>query len=69
MLRLARGAPGERIDIGKRRLHVRDCGRGSPVVVSRPAPAAGATMGRGAAQLASTTRVLAYDRAGPGLER
>jgi pimeloyl-ACP methyl ester carboxylesterase len=67
MLRLRARAPGQRIDIGKRRLHVRDCGRGSPVVVLEAGSGGWSNhWGQVPAQLASTTRVLAYDRAGLG---
>lgn len=60
-------APGRLIDIGGRRLHVRDLGAGSPVVVLE-AGAGGWSSHWGALpdMLARHTRVLAYDRAGLG---
>jgi pimeloyl-ACP methyl ester carboxylesterase len=67
MLRLRSRAPGQRIDISKRRLHVRDSGRGSPVVVLEAGAGGWSShWGEVPARLASTTRVLAYDRAGLG---
>jgi pimeloyl-ACP methyl ester carboxylesterase len=67
MLRLRSRAPGHQVDISKRRLHVRDCGRGSPVVVLEAGAGGWSShWGEVPARLASTTRVLAYDRAGLG---
>lgn len=60
-------APGKRIDIGGRRLHLRDMGEGSPAVILE-ATGFGCSVDYASIQneLAQTTRVCAYDRAGMG---
>jgi pimeloyl-ACP methyl ester carboxylesterase len=59
--------PGERIDIGGCRLHLRCMGRGSPVVVLESGLSASCINWTRAQQdLASITTVVAYDRAGLG---
>jgi pimeloyl-ACP methyl ester carboxylesterase len=60
-------APGQRVDVGGYRLHVRCVGEGSPTVVL-DAGLGGFSLDWSLVQpeLAATTRVCAYDRAGYG---
>ena len=59
--------PGRLVDVGGHQLHLHCTGEGSPTVVLE-APAAGMSVGWGWVQddLAKTTRVCSYDRAGLG---
>jgi pimeloyl-ACP methyl ester carboxylesterase len=59
--------PGRLIDVGDHQLHIYCVGEGSPTVVLE-APAAGVSVGWAWVQddLAKTTRVCSYDRAGLG---
>lgn len=59
--------PGRLVDVGGHQLHIHCLGKGSPVVVLE-APATGMSSAWGWVQrdLASTTRVCSYDRAGLG---
>jgi len=59
--------PGRLIDVGGRQLHIHCIGEGAPTVVLE-APAAGVSVGWAWVQddLAKTTRVCSYDRAGLG---
>ncbi len=62
-----RPPPGERIDIGACRLHVRRMGHGSPVVVLESGLSASCiNWTRVQQDLAAITTVVAYDRAGLG---
>jgi pimeloyl-ACP methyl ester carboxylesterase len=59
--------PGERVDIGGCRLHLRRMGRGAPVVVFESGLSASCiNWTRVQQDLASITTVVAYDRAGLG---
>lgn len=61
------GSPGQLIDIGGHRLHVRCTGSGSPVVILESGLGeAGAYWGWISAAVAPETTVCAYDRAGRG---
>jgi pimeloyl-ACP methyl ester carboxylesterase len=59
--------PGRLIDVGDHQLHIYCTGKGAPIVVLE-APAAGISVGWAWVQddLATTTRVCSYDRAGLG---
>jgi pimeloyl-ACP methyl ester carboxylesterase len=59
--------PGRTLDIGGRRLHLQESGRGSPVVVLESGLAATSLSWRAVQQaIAGFTRVVSYDRAGLG---
>ncbi|TAK09293.1 MAG: alpha/beta hydrolase [Candidatus Manganitrophaceae bacterium] len=60
-------APGKRVDIGGRRLHLRAMGEGSPTVILE-ATGFGCSVDYASIQseIAEMTRVCAYDRAGMG---
>ena len=63
----ALGMPGKRYDVGGHRLHLTCVGSGSPTVVLVSGTAEmSASWARVVPQVASTTRVCAYDRAGQG---
>lgn len=59
--------PGRMVDVGGHQLHIHCVGKGTPIVVLE-APAAGLSAAWGWVQpdVAKTTRVCAYDRAGLG---
>jgi pimeloyl-ACP methyl ester carboxylesterase len=60
-------APGWRVDVGGRRLHVRCAGRGSPLILlEATGPGNSTQYDQILPQLAARTRVCAYDRAGMG---
>lgn len=59
--------PGQRYDIGQRKLHIQCSGTGSPTVVLIAGTGAmSSSWARIAPGVATTTRVCAYDRAGQG---
>lgn len=59
--------PGRMVNIGGRRLHLTEAGEGSPPVVIIPALGDSALLWEGVQrELADTTRVYVYDRAGIG---
>src|SRR5215211_732179 len=59
--------PGEMVDVGTHTLHINCVGRGSPTVILEAANLGmSAHWVRVQQQLAATTRVCAYDRAGMG---
>jgi pimeloyl-ACP methyl ester carboxylesterase len=65
--RRALPAPGQLIDTGGYRLHLRCLGAGSPTVILESAlPAGSSVWGWIQPAIADTTRVCAYDRAGEG---
>lgn len=62
-----RAMPGQLVDVGGHRLHLRCTGTGSPTVVLEPgAGEMAANLGWITPAVARTTRVCAYDRAGRG---
>ncbi len=62
-----RAMPGELVDVGGHRLHLSCTGTGSPTVVLEPgAGEMAANLGLITPDVARTTRVCAYDRAGRG---